>query len=198
MFTGIVEALGTIENITKELNNINFTIYCPFVSELKIDQSIAHNGVCLTVTSISEHSYTVTAIDETLSRTTLGLLKKGDQINLERCLPANGRIDGHFVQGHVDLTAVCSRIKDAAGSWVFDFNYDESSGHLTVSKGSVCVNGVSLTVVDAAPGFFSVAIIPYTFENTVFKSIRENDRVNIEFDILGKYLAAWFKQTAGI
>ena len=177
MFTGIIETLGTVTAIESNGTNKSFQIESTITHELKIDQSVAHNGVCLTVVNINGNIYTVTAIDETLKRTNLGLLSVGDKINLERCLPANGRLDGHFVQGHVDLTAVCTEVKDENGSWVFKFEYDKSSDQYTVQKGSVCVNGVSLTVVDSETGMFSVAIIPYTYEHTNFNSFKVGSKV---------------------
>jgi riboflavin synthase len=194
MFTGIIETLGTVTAIESNGTNKSFQIESSITHELKIDQSVAHNGVCLTVVNISGNNYTVTAIDETLKRTNLGLLSVGDKINLERCLPANGRLDGHFVQGHVDLTAICTEVKDENGSWVFKFEYDKSSDQYTVQKGSVCVNGVSLTVVESETGMFSVAIIPYTYEHTNFNSFKVGSKVNIEFDILGKYMIAYMKR----
>ena len=194
MFTGIIETLGTVTAIESNGTNKSFQIESSITHELKIDQSVAHNGVCLTVVNINGNIYTVTAIDETLKRTNLGLLSVGDKINLERCLPANGRLDGHFVQGHVELTAICTEVKDENGSWVFKFEYDKSSDHYTVQKGSVCLNGVSLTVVDSETGMFSVAIIPYTYEHTNFNSFKVGSKVNIEFDILGKYMIAYMKR----
>jgi riboflavin synthase len=194
MFTGIIETLGTVTAIESNGTNKSFQIESSITHELKIDQSVAHNGVCLTVVNINGNKYTVTAIDETLKRTNLGLLTVGDKINLERCLPANGRLDGHFVQGHVDLTAICTEVKDENGSWVFKFEYDKSSDQYTVQKGSVCVNGVSLTVVESETGMFSVAIIPYTYEHTNFNSFKVGSKVNIEFDILGKYMIAYMKR----
>jgi len=194
MFTGIIETLGTVTAIESNGTNKSFQIESSITHELKIDQSVAHNGVCLTVVNINGNKYTVTAIDETLKRTNLGLLSVGDKINLERCLPANGRLDGHFVQGHVDLTAICTEVKDEDGSWVFKFEYDKSSDQYTVQKGSVCVNGVSLTVVESETGMFSVAIIPYTYEHTNFNSFKVGSKVNIEFDILGKYMIAYMKR----
>jgi riboflavin synthase len=194
MFTGIIETLGTVTAIESNGTNKSFQIESSITHELKIDQSVAHNGVCLTVVNINGNIYTVTAIDETLKRTNLGLLTVGDKINLERCLPANGRLDGHFVQGHVDLTAICTEVKDENGSWVFKFEYDKSSDQYTVQKGSVCVNGVSLTVVESETGMFSVAIIPYTYEHTNFNSFKVGSKVNIEFDILGKYMIAYMKR----
>ncbi len=194
MFTGIIETLGTVTAIESNGTNKSFQIESSITHELKIDQSVAHNGVCLTVVNINGIKYTVTAIDETLKRTNLGLLTVGDKINLERCLPANGRLDGHFVQGHVDLTAICTEVKDENGSWVFKFEYDKSSDQYTVQKGSVCVNGVSLTVVESETGMFSVAIIPYTYDHTNFNSFKVGSKVNIEFDILGKYMIAYMKR----
>jgi riboflavin synthase len=189
MFSGIVEAPGKITAVRKEQSNLHFTIHSPFTSELKIDQSIAHNGVCLTVVSIDGEHYTVTAIDETLKKTNLGMLKEGDMVNLERCMRLGDRLDGHIVQGHVDQTAVCREVKEMDGSWMFSFEYDASRNNITVEKGSICVNGVSLTVVDSKAGSFSVCIIPYTFEHTNFRHIKAGDEVNLEFDILGKYIA---------
>jgi riboflavin synthase len=189
MFTGIIESLGKIENIEKENGNIHFYLSCSFTSELKIDQSLAHNGVCLTVVDIKNNIYQVTAIQETLDKTNLQFWSVGDFVNLERCMPANGRFDGHIVQGHVDQTGVCDKIEDQNGSWKFWFSYDASKNNLTVEKGSICVNGTSLTVVDSDKGTFSVCIIPYTFENTVFKHIKAGTVVNLEFDIVGKYIA---------
>jgi riboflavin synthase len=189
MFTGIIETLATLEEITQKGTNIDFVFSSAITSELKIDQSVAHNGVCLTVVSINGNKYTVTAIDETLKRTNLGELKKGDLVNLERCMPANGRFDGHIVQGHVDTIAICKSVKDINGSWEFVFEYRENPKHITVEKGSITINGVSLTVVDSKPHSFSVHIIPYTFEHTNFKSIKAGSTVNLEFDIVGKYIA---------
>jgi riboflavin synthase len=190
MFTGIVEEAGTVVALNREQQNLHITLRCSFASELKVDQSLAHNGVCLTVVSVQDNNtYTVTAIAETLNRTNLGLLKTGDIVNLERCLKLGDRLDGHMVQGHIDQTALCTRITDQKGSWLFRFEYDASSDNLTVQKGSICVNGVSLTVVDSGTDYFTVAIIPYTFDHTNFKSLKEGDHVNLEFDILGKYAA---------
>ena len=194
MFTGIIEALGTIIAVAGDGGNKTFIIDCPFTEELKEDQSLAHNGVCLTVTGFRPEGYIVTAVAETLRRSNLDNLKAGDLVNLERCMLMNGRIDGHIVQGHVDLTGRCSDLKDENGSWLFTFTYDSQAGHVTVPKGSVTVNGVSLTVVDSAPGMFSVAIIPYTFENTNFRFIKVGDDVNLEFDIIGKYVKAYLGQ----
>lgn len=194
MFTGIIETLGIVKQVQESGANKTFTLEATFTNELKVDQSVAHNGVCLTVTGFTADGYQVTAIAETLRRTNLGLLKAGDPVNLERCMVMNGRIDGHIVQGHVDQTAVCTSVKDENGSWMFHFSYDTASGHLTVPKGSVCVNGVSLTVVDAQPGVFSVAIIPYTYEHTNFRVIQEGSTVNVEFDIIGKYVQAYLSR----
>lgn len=192
MFTGIVEALGTVVGITSDRGNKTFTIESPFTQELKVDQSVSHNGVCLTVTSLQGNHYTVTAIDETLQRTNLGSLKEGDKVNLERSMIMNGRIDGHIVQGHVDCTADCISVEDRMGSWLFTFSYTASGeGYFTVEKGSVCVNGVSLTVVNSEKGRFSVAIIPFTMEHTNFSMLKEGSKVNIEFDIFGKYAAKY-------
>ena len=189
MFTGIVEQLGVITEITKEKGNLHLSILAPFVEELKIDQSIAHNGVCLTVTEIKNKLYSVTAIQETLQKTNLGNLKVGDAVNLERCMLMNGRLDGHIVQGHVDQTGICTSIVEQNGSWFFTFSYDSTSKNCTVEKGSITVNGVSLTVVNSGHSEFSVAIIPYTFEHTNFHKIKTGDTVNLEFDIIGKYVA---------
>ena len=194
MFSGIVEEMATVVAIRKKQGNMDFTLSCTFVDELKIDQSIAHNGVCLTVVDIADGCYTVTAMKETLERSNLGLLKVGDKVNVERSMIMNGRLDGHIVQGHVDMTAVCTDMKDADGSTYFTFQYKEDKemalrGYFTVDKGSVTVNGVSLTVCNPTADSFTVAIIPYTRENTNFCNMTEGTVVNIEFDILGKYIA---------
>ncbi|HEV7231893.1 MAG TPA: riboflavin synthase [Bacteroidia bacterium] len=190
MFTGIVEEQGIVKSLRKESENLHLCLSCSFVSELKIDQSLSHNGVCLTVVSIGENDYTVTAISETLKKTTLGKLVPGNRVNLERCLRLGDRLDGHLVQGHVDQTALCTQIRNQNGSWLFEFEYKPNShGHVTVEKGSVCVNGVSLTVVDSKDEGFSVAIIPYTWEHTNFNALKPGQEVNVEFDILGKYAA---------
>jgi len=190
MFTGIIEQLGTVKNIIREKGNLHLTIDAAMTPELKIDQSIAHNGVCLTVVSIHGNEYTVTAIQETLEKTNLGNLNTGDVINLERCMKMGGRLDGHIVQGHVDKTAICKDVKTEDGSWVFSFEYDKNSpSEITVEKGSITVNGTSLTVVNSKDNGFSVCIIPYTFENTCFKNLKKGDQVNLEFDIIGKYVA---------
>lgn len=188
MFTGIIESFGTLEKISEQDTNKTFVFSCDFSSELKIDQSLSHNGVCLTVIAIDGKNYSVTAIKETLDKSNLGSLKKGEMVNLERCLRADGRFDGHIVQGHVDQTAICKEIKNLNGSFEFVFEYDVSYGNITVEKGSVCVNGVSLTVSQSKKNVFSVYIIPYTFENTTIKYLKIGDKVNIEFDIVGKYI----------
>jgi riboflavin synthase len=189
MFTGIVEAMGSVQRIDKEGTNKHFWIDCPFTSELKIDQSIAHNGVCLTVVDIvGDRVYQVTAIDETLKKSNLGKLEQGDAVNLERSMLMGARLDGHMVQGHVDQTATCTEVTEEDGSWIFTFSYDDNGGNITVEKGSISVNGTSLTVVNSKPGRFSVAIIPYTYENTNFKDIKPGTVVNLEFDVIGKYV----------
>lgn len=189
MFTGIVEAIAQVVDIHAEGTNLTFTFESSIAHELKIDQSVSHNGVCLTVVQNSIVSrYSVTAIDETLKKTNLGKLKIGDKVNLERCMPANGRFDGHIVQGHVDQTGVCTAIEDQNGSWLISFEYDEASNNITVEKGSICVNGVSLTVVNSKDNGFSVAIIPYTWQHTNFHQLSVGSIVNLEFDILGKYM----------
>ncbi len=188
MFTGIIEGLGTVTNLKKDLDNLNIRISCDFVHELKIDQSISHNGVCLTVVDITENDYTVTAIKETLIKSNLGILEVGDKINLERSVLLGERLDGHIVQGHVDQTAVCANVEEQQGSWFFTFKYDNSKNNITIEKGSISVNGVSLTVVNSKNTEFSVAIIPYTYENTNFKYIKRNTVVNLEFDVIGKYV----------
>lgn len=190
MFTGIIEDLGKITKLSQKGTNIDFTIESSISNELKIDQSLAHNGVCLTVIQKDAQSHVVTAIKETLERSNIGDLREGSQVNLERAMTTNARLDGHMVQGHVDTTAKCVSIKEESGSWFFTFSYDSSThSNLLVDKGSVCINGVSLTVVNPTNEFFSVAIIPYTFEHTTFSTLQENDSVNIEFDIIGKYIA---------
>lgn len=191
MFTGIIESLGTIKAIQREQQNITYTIASSISNELKIDQSVSHNGVCLTVTSIDEGSHTVTAIHETLLKTNLGDWEVGSVVNLERCMPANGRFDGHIVQGHVDQIGTCISVEDEKGSWKYTFSYDEeSTGNITVEKGSICINGVSLTVVNSQKGQFSVAIIPYTYEHTNFHQLQAGSIINLEFDIVGKYMKA--------
>lgn len=189
MFTGIIETLGTVQNIQKEGDNIHFTIASNISNELKIDQSVAHNGVCLTVVKLDENTHTVTAIDETLQKTNLGHLVKGAKVNLERCMQMNARLDGHIVQGHVDQTATCVLVNELDGSWEYRFKYDASKGNVTVEKGSACVNGISLTVVNSTDDEFSVFIIPYTHEHTNLQDVKVGDTVNLEFDIIGKYVA---------
>ncbi len=189
MFTGIIETIGKISALKKEDTNLRISISAPFTSELKIDQSIAHNGICLTVVSISGDVYEVVAIDETLKRTNLGMQKVGSKINLERCMKIGDRLDGHMVQGHVDTTATVLSVVEQGGSWIYSFQYLALAGHITVEKGSICVNGVSLTVVDSSKNTFSVAIIPYTREHTNFADLQDGDKVNIEFDIVGKYVS---------
>jgi riboflavin synthase len=192
MFTGIIEGLGELTRIEKEGDNIHFTFSSDFTNELKVDQSLAHNGVCLTVVGINDSNYTVTAIKETLQKTNLGDLVVGSQVNLERAMAANGRFDGHVVQGHVDQTAICKNVTEENGSWMFTFEY-ESKGNVTVEKGSITINGVSLTVVNSTQNQFSVCIIPYTKEHTTFNTLKAGDNINLEFDIIGKYVARLMK-----
>ena len=199
MFSGIVEEFATVTALEKEQENLHLTLTCSFVGELKIDQSVSHNGVCLTVVKLTEDTYTVTAMKETLERSNLDLLKVGDKVNVERSMMMNGRLDGHIVQGHVDETAECIEVRDAEGSWYYTFRYkkdDEmaAKGYMTVDKGSVCVNGVSLTVCEPTDDTFKVAIIPYTYEHTNFHTIKAGTVVNIEFDIIGKYIARMLKK----
>jgi riboflavin synthase len=189
MFTGIIETLGKVVNITEDGTNIHFTIQSEFTHELKIDQSVAHNGVCLTVVAIDDDKYTVTAIQETLEKTSLRNLTVNSIVNLERGMKLGDRLDGHIVQGHVDQIGKCVAIKEENGSWVFTFQYDDLLGNVTIEKGSVTVNGTSLTVVNSKNNEFSVAIIPYTFENTIFKDMKIGDIINLEFDVIGKYVA---------
>jgi riboflavin synthase len=191
MFTGIIETFGSLSKIEQDAGNIHFTITSPLASELQVDQSVAHNGVCLTVVECDQNTYKVTAIAETLNKTNLGDLKVGDQINLERAMIMGSRLDGHIVQGHVDQVGVCEKIVEEDGSWRFSFSYDASTGNTTIEKGSITVDGTSLTVVDATDNGFSVAIIPYTFENTRFNQYQVGTRVNLEFDVLGKYVARY-------
>jgi riboflavin synthase len=189
MFTGIIETTGLLNELKSEGSNVHFRIESPISDQLKIDQSVSHNGVCLTVTKVDGHTHWVTAVNETLNKSNLGQLKKGDKLNLERCMLANGRFDGHIVQGHVDQTGVCESVKELDGSWLFDFSYDPSLRNITVEKGSICINGVSLTCFNSREGAFTVTIIPYTFEHTNFKNLKVGDQVNLEFDIIGKYVA---------
>jgi riboflavin synthase len=198
MFSGIVEEAAIVAGLRKKQDNLHITLSCSFTDELKIDQSISHNGVCLTVVDLKEGNYTVTAIRETLLKSNLGLLKVGDKVNLERSTRLDARLDGHMVQGHVDLTATCTEVTEAEGSWYYAFEYEpRSEEHITVEKGSVSVNGVSLTVVNSKEKSFQVAIIPYTYEVTNFHQIKAGSIVNIEFDIIGKYIARILKQQFG-
>ncbi|MBB6111132.1 riboflavin synthase alpha chain [Mucilaginibacter lappiensis] len=189
MFTGIIETLGKVTDLQQEQGNLHITIESAISHELKIDQSVAHNGVCLTVVALADGLHVVTAIEETLNKSSLSHLKVGEPVNLERCMQMNARLDGHIVQGHVDQTAVCMAFKELDGSWEYTFEYDASIGNVTVEKGSICVNGISLTVVNSKANSFSVAIIPYTFEHTNLHNVREGSIVNLEFDIIGKYVA---------
>lgn len=191
MFTGIIEALGVVQDIRREGSNVHFTIASPLSGELKIDQSVSHNGVCLTVVELGSGVHTVTAIDETLKRSNIGDLQVGSLVNLERSMQHNGRLDGHIVQGHVDTTGICTRVEVLDGSWYFHIQYTPTPEHLLVDKGSVAINGVSLTVVNPVKDHFAVAIIPYTFEHTTFKQLQAGMRVNLEFDIIGKYIARY-------
>lgn len=188
MFTGIIEEIGKITQLSREGENLNIKVKAAMTPELKIDQSVAHNGVCLTVVSLEEEEYLVTAVGETLAKTNLNELKVGDLVNLERGMKLGARLDGHIVQGHVDQTATCKQIDETDGSWRFDFEYAPKIGNLTIEKGSITVNGVSLTVVNSQRSSFSVAIIPYTYEHTNFKSLKPGDKVNLEFDVIGKYV----------
>lgn len=194
MFTGIIETTGIVTNTRREADNLHITVKSAISNELKIDQSVSHNGVCLTVVELSPDHHVVTAVKETLSKSNIGSLVTGDRINLERCTKLGSRLDGHIVQGHVDQTARCTEISDQNGSWLFTFEYDPSAGNITVEKGSVCVNGVSLTVVNSSDQGFSVAIIPYTYENTNFNQLKVGSEVNLEFDIIGKYVSRLMKQ----
>ncbi|RLD56709.1 MAG: riboflavin synthase [Bacteroidetes bacterium] len=194
MFSGIVEEAATVVRLEKEQENLHITMQCSFTDELKIDQSISHNGVCLTVVRIEEGNYTVTAILETLQKTNLGLLQVGDKVNLERSTRLDSRLDGHMVQGHVDLTATCTKVKEAEGSWYFTFSYEpKGEEHITVEKGSISVNGVSLTVVNSQESTFQVAIIPFTYDVSNFHQFKVGTVVNLEFDIIGKYIAKILK-----
>ena len=189
MFTGIIETIGSVSHLRHEAGNLHITVASSLSDELKIDQSVSHNGVCLTVVALSSGEHTVTAIAETLSKSNLGSLQIGDGINLERCTKVGDRLDGHIVQGHVDQTARCLSVAERQGSWLYTFQYDDASGNITVEKGSITVNGISLTVVDSKRDRFSVAIIPYTYEHTNLNQVKAGDTVNLEFDIVGKYVA---------
>ena len=190
MFTGIIENLAKVAKVEKSQSNLELYLESTLAGELKVDQSVAHNGVCLTVVEIfGDRTYRVTAIEETIDKTNLGDLTQGDSINLERCMTLGARLDGHIVQGHVDQIGICENIEEKDGSWIYTFSYDTSMENVTVEKGSITVNGTSLTVVNSSKGVFSVAIIPYTYENTVFNTLSKGDRVNLEFDVIGKYVA---------
>ncbi len=189
MFTGIIESLGTVQEIKKDKDNLHITIESIITDELKIDQSVAHNGICMTVVSIANNFYTVTAIDETIKKTNLSQLKVGSSVNLERAMKLGDRLDGHIVQGHVDQVGTCVVANETNGSWYYTFEYDESIGNITIEKGSITVNGVSLTVVDSKKNEFSVAIIPYTYEHTNFNTFEIGTKVNLEFDLIGKYIS---------
>lgn len=189
MFTGIIENLATVTKIEKDQGNIHITVKTTLTQDLKIDQSLAHNGVCLTVVAINEDTYTVTAIKETLEKSSLGHLQIGDEINLERAMQLGERLDGHIVQGHVDQTAICTNVEEQDGSWMYSFEYDKNPKNITIEKGSITINGVSLTVVDSEINTFKVAIIPYTYENTNFHNFKVGTVVNLEFDVIGKYVA---------
>jgi riboflavin synthase len=193
MFTGIIETLGIISDIKKDQGNVHLTIQTNITNELKIDQSVAHNGVCLTVIEIFDNKHVVTAIQETINKTTLGLWKIGDKVNIERAMKLGDRLDGHIVQGHVDQTAVCTSIQEKSGSWEFTFEYDSALNNITIEKGSITVNGTSLTVVNSAKNSFSVAIIPYTYEHTIFHTFEIGTKVNLEFDVVGKYIARMYE-----
>lgn len=193
MFTGIVETLGIISDIKKDQENIHLTIQTNITNELKIDQSVAHNGVCLTVVNLFDDKHVVTAIKETIDKTTLGSWQIGDKVNIERAMKLGDRLDGHIVQGHVDQTAICTTILDKEGSWEFTFAYDSSLNNITIEKGSITVNGTSLTVVNSKKDSFSVAIIPYTYENTIFHTFEIGTKINLEFDVVGKYIARMYE-----
>ena len=189
MFTGIIEAFGTVEKMEQEQGNLHLSLASDLAPELKIDQSLAHNGVCLTVVAKTPTSYTVTAIQETLNKTNLGALQVGAKVNLERAMQMNARLDGHLVQGHVDVVGVCTEARETEGSWLFSFEYPETVDYVTIEKGSITVNGVSLTVVNSGKNTFSVAIIPYTYEHTNFHQLQKGSPINLEFDLIGKYIA---------
>jgi riboflavin synthase len=188
MFTGIIESIGTVTRIVSEGTNKHFLFESSISNEFKIDQSVSHNGVCLTVTKVIGNKHWTTAIDETLQKSNLNDLKEGDKVNVERCMIANGRFDGHIVQGHVDQVGICKSVKEVGGSWLFDFEYDPQQGNITVEKGSISVNGISLTCFNSITNGFTVAIIPYTYENTNFHQIKQGSSINLEFDIIGKYI----------
>jgi len=193
VFTGIIEAIGTLKSTKSQGTNITFTFTCPFTNELKIDQSLSHNGVCLTVIDVQGNDYSVTAIDETLQKTNISNLQIGGKVNLERCMPAYGRFDGHIVQGHVDQIGLVTSIIEEDGSWLYDFEYSPDLENVTVEKGSISINGTSLTVFNSGTNSFRVAIIPYTYENTIFHTLKVGDIVNLEFDIVGKYIKKMLK-----
>ncbi|KVV13234.1 riboflavin synthase [Flavobacterium sp. TAB 87] len=194
MFTGIIETLGTISEIQKEKGNLHITIGSSITTELKIDQSVAHNGICLTVVAIKDSLYTVTAIEETIKKTNIGSWQQGDIVNLERAMKLGDRLDGHIVQGHVDQTGTCIAIEEANGSWNYTFEYDSTLSNITIEKGSITVNGVSLTVVNSKENQFSVSIIPYTYEHTNFKDFKVGSVINLEFDVIGKYVSRLYKK----
>lgn len=194
MFTGIIETLGTISEITQEGTNVHYKVNSDISHELKVDQSVAHNGVCLTVTRIESQDYWVTAVNETLEKTSLSSWKVGSKINIERCMLNSGRFDGHIVQGHVDQVGTCVNIKEEGGSWLFDFEYDPSIGNVTVEKGSITINGISLTCFNSKNNGFTVAIIPYTYEHTSMQDLAVGDQINLEFDIVGKYVQRLMKK----
>lgn len=193
MFTGIIEELGEVTKLEKDRDNLHITVTSDLSKELKIDQSLAHNGVCLTVVGLGENTHTITAIKETIEKSNIGNLSVGSRVNLERAMKLGSRLDGHIVQGHVDQVAICTELKETDGSWLYTFSYDPAHKNLTIEKGSITVNGVSLTVVNSRENSFSVAIIPYTYENTNFHQIKVNDLVNLEFDVIGKYVARLLK-----
>jgi riboflavin synthase len=194
MFTGIIEELGEVTELVQDKDNLHITVKSALSKELKIDQSLAHNGVCLTVVKLGDNTHTITAIKETIDKSNIGELRIGTKVNLERAMQLGARLDGHIVQGHVDQTAVCTEVKELEGSWLYTFSYDNSYNNLTIEKGSITVNGVSLTVVDSKKESFSVAIIPYTYENTNFHQFKVNDTINLEFDVIGKYVARLLKK----
>lgn len=192
MFTGIIESLGVVTKVERQQTNMVLTVASSISKELKVDQSVSHNGACLTVVAFDEQTHTVVLIDETLKKTNFNSIKEGDEVNLERCLPFNGRLDGHMVQGHVDMVGVCTSVLDQQGSWLYEIEYDTASNNfITVPKGSICINGISLTVAESGEGRFSVAIIPYTYEQTNIKYVKQGSLVNLEFDIIGKYIAQY-------